>query len=194
MFGAFIKMEFYLNNKIVTGFEPITMDGIEYSEFRDKPIDPLLPSAEFKESSEELRRRLDPHEKDTEYTSEIVKCYEESKKLALKYDISTRKRYRDMEQILMVMTEEFVRLINAAFLKNTGDMSVEDRRKITVQTDIFGLAPYLRNYSDCKTIELPETIGEYKMSYGEYIVEKLCKQKNIRYLRGNNGHGYHIQA
>lgn len=134
---------------------------------------------------------MDPYQKDPEYTSEIVKCYEESKRLALKHDIGTRKRYKDMEQILIMMTEEFICLINEAFLRNVGDMSVEDRRKITVKTDIFGLAPYLRNYSDCKTIE---ATGDDKMSYGEYIVGKLLRQEKIRYFRGNNGHGYHLQA
>lgn len=186
---------FYLNNQIFTGFELITIEGVSFPEFKGKPIDPALSIKEYKRTDDEIRKQESKWHTPEE-TEESIKLYARMKKLALKSDQKAKEIYPDMEHVLLKLAEVMIREINESIQEHVEDMSMMDRRKVSINVE--QKVPFVREYFDYKSVVMPEAIGGSEKrdppSYGEYVAGRLREHGKIYSVRYLSGRGYIIQA
>lgn len=187
---------FYLNNMIKTGLEPISIEGVDFPEFKDKPITSVLASSEFRLTPEEYRAR----EKKQDYLEDdevekYVNLYIQRIQFAKDMDVHALAKFKDMRDVLMALTEKMIKSINKLISQNTGDMSKKDKRYVCFKL-IYPI-PYLIEYLDTRSIELPKAIGgndeRDPSSHGEYVLSRLKEQGKIFSYKAHLA-GYFIQA
>ncbi len=187
---------FYLNNNIKTGFEPITMDGVSFSEFKGKSFNHLLASKQYT-TIEFQRESLEKGDYNNTYIEKQLKNYNDLLKYAKEKDEAALVEYRDLEDIITRLFVIIVDNINREIAKNTGNMFIKDRRCVNIEMPRFTLM-YLRDSIDIQRVEGPEAIGGsvYRdpPTYANYILERLVQQTKI--VSGSFYHGitYRIQA
>jgi len=187
---------FYLNNKIKTGLEPITTEGVDFPEFKGKPITHVLESSEFRLTPEEYREQ----EKRQGYVvddgvEEYVKLYVQRTNLAKDMDVYALSKYTDMRDVLLTLAQKMVDTINKLISQNIGDMSKKDRRYMCFRLNHS--VPYLIEYFDTRSIQLPKAIGgsdeSDPPSHGGYVLSRLKEQGHIFSYQAHPS-GYFIQA
>jgi hypothetical protein len=132
-----VPLAFYKEKGIITGLEPlnISLDNM-FSDYRDMPIEPYLDSIEEEEEYKEIIKGQDNIKEEMEW-------YYNKKKEIETYVPIVKEKYPDVESLLNMLSNLIIDRINVGIAKNTGDMFIEDRRKIDVYIgdDIQGLAP-----------------------------------------------------